>query len=131
MKKGTFGILLVEDNPADARLVKDSLRGASEIAYRLDHAESLQGAFKLIAKHTYSLAILDLTLPDGKGIDAVMKIKELAPDTEIIVFTEYNGETEPFDILKEGIDTYLIKGRTNADTLKQNIGYVLEKSRRA
>ena len=125
----TISILLVEDNPVDARLVKDALRETQGFTYRLDQAENYKDAVKLLDKNPFHLVLLDLNLPDSTGKETFTKMRKLYPHVPVVVFTDYIDEMVPFEILQEGIEIYLIKGRTDAGLLKKNLEYALGKIR--
>src|SRR5688572_17397544 len=79
-------VLLVEDNPGDARLVKESL---AEVGgnYHLTHVERLEDAIRRLEHDRYDVVLLDLLLQDSQRLGTLMAIHQQAPRVPIVVFT--------------------------------------------
>jgi signal transduction histidine kinase len=111
MESAVTRILLVEDNPEDAQLVRRKL--ARELArpdwYRLDHATCLKQAFDLIGKRDHDVVLLDLELPDSAGIDTVGSVREADPELPIVVFTVAGDDAMAASALRAGAQDYLVK----------------------
>ena len=76
-------VLLVEDNPKDAKLVKRSLNGE----FQMVCVDSLKEAEAQLGKEDFEIILLDLTLPDSDGLPTLGKVREMAPDVPIVVIT--------------------------------------------
>src|SRR5690348_10268453 len=85
-------ILLVEDNPDDALLLRMSLAKASTTAYALVHAKTLGEAQLRLAEGGYDLILLDLILPDSTGFDTIMRLQTRAPSVAIVVLSGLSDE---------------------------------------
>ena len=74
MPTGPIQILLVEDNPGDARLLREALRDAGGFAFHLHEADRLGSAREVLAEHPVDVVLLDLSLPDAHGMDTVRQM---------------------------------------------------------
>ncbi len=108
MEDRLIRILLVEDNPGDARLIKELL-SVDEDFFQLTHKTNLSEAFKILANSDIDVIILDLTLPDSYGFETFKKTYNYAPNIPIIILTALDDEKLGFRALKEGAQDYLIK----------------------
>ena len=86
-----FQILLVEDNPGDADLVREALSSASS-RIRIEHVDSLAGAGSRLAAGNVDVVLLDLSLPDATGLQAVERLHGSAPGVPIVVLTGIHDE---------------------------------------
>jgi len=77
-------ILLIEDNPADVRLIIEMTRGAN---FQLEHRENLTDGLNRLTKHDFSLILLDLSLPDCQGLETFQKTHAKAPLITIVILT--------------------------------------------
>ena len=104
-------VLLVEDNPGDAELLRDLLAepGGDEAPAVL-HAERLRDALALLAAHAVDVVLLDLSLPDARGLDTVQRVRRAAPDVPIVVLTGLDDEARRRAALQAGAQDYLVKG---------------------
>jgi PleD family two-component response regulator len=122
-------ILLVEDNPDDALLLRMSLAKASTTAYGLVHVKTLSEAKQRLAEGTYDLILLDLMLPDSSGFDTIVKIQTRAPDTAIVVLSGLSDEALIVNALQSGAQDYLVKGEVNRTLFMRVIRYAIERKR--
>ena len=126
MNKGSIKILLIEDNPGDARLIKEFL-GETGVAFELEWVESLfEGLEHLNGKDAI---LLDLTLPDSNGLDTFKKIHSRAPALPIIVLTGNDDDALSSRALQEGAQDYLVKGQVSGQILARSIRYAIERKR--
>jgi DNA-binding response OmpR family regulator len=96
-------ILLVEDDPITRMLVEDALRGAG---YQVDVAERLATAYRLLETRLYELAIIDVVLGDGYGIDAADAAAAKGVNTFIITghATQFQTALVRHDVLSKPFD---------------------------
>ena len=83
-------VLLVEDNPGDARLVEIMLNEVQQHLITLHHASSLATAQNFLQLNHIDLVLLDLSLPDGSGLDSINKIQFINNALAIIILTGLN-----------------------------------------
>ncbi len=104
-----MNILILEDNPTDADLCNREI--VSAIAdCSIDLAPTLTQARKLInSGKPYDLALLDMNLPDGNGLELLTEIREKSLDTAVVIFTDQGNEELAVSALKAGADDYIVK----------------------
>jgi PAS domain S-box-containing protein len=127
MNNQKINILLVEDNPGDARLIKEMLLHAGARQFRLDSAECLENAFDRLRSGGHDLMLLDLHLPDSQGLETFHRAKAQTPDTPIIILTGLADEAIGIKAVEQGAQDFLIKGETSEALLKRSILYALER----
>ena len=129
MPPETFRILLVEDNPGDARLVREHLKNAAAFRADLAHAERLSDAQRVLGTDRFDVVLLDLSLPDSKGLDTIVGAKEHARGIPIVVLTGLDDEGLAVQALHEGAQDYLVKGRMDGSSVSRAIRYAIERHR--
>jgi len=122
-------VLLVEDNPGDALLLKESLREIAHTKYALTHAKRLSEAVSQLSKSTFDVILLDLSLPDSHGTETIEQALSMAPTLPIIVLTGMKDEIIGTQAVRRGAQDYLIKGQTDGDLLSRVINYSIERKR--
>lgn len=123
-------ILLVEDNPGDARLICEMLREADHDLAHVRTARSLKEARELGQDHaSVATVLLDLGLPDSDGIDTLIGIREAYPDSAIVVLTVFDNEEMTLRALREGAQSYLTKNDLTAGILGNTLRYARERHR--
>jgi diguanylate cyclase (GGDEF)-like protein/PAS domain S-box-containing protein len=104
-------VLLVEDNPGDARLLREIFNEPTSPASTLIHVESMSEAEKHLAEHEVDVVLLDLALPDAQGLGALRRARTAAPRVPVVVLTGMDDEALAAQALQEGAQDYLVKGR--------------------
>lgn len=122
-------ILLVEDNPGDARLLRYTLQEAQSLRFELVHAARLSDALEAIGRDGADVVLLDLSLPDAHGMETVTRMLEAAPAVPIIVLTGLADETVAVHAVQAGAQDYLVKGTVEGATLGRAIRYAMERKR--
>ena len=124
-------LLLIEDNPGDARLVREHLLDAGG-AQRIDvvAATTLAGGVAFMAEgQPPSIVLLDLSLPDSFGLETLARWLAVAPALPVIVLTGSDDEALAVQAVREGAQDYLVKGRIDGGLLVQAIRYAIERKR--
>lgn len=80
-------VLLVEDNPADLRLVAELVEEEAPGRFRIDPARRLADGLEALRTRTYTVVILDLSLPDADGVAAIGAVRDVAPSVPVIVLS--------------------------------------------
>jgi len=122
-----IAILLIEDNPGDARLLEEMLKGSGEESWRLHHVSNVKEGWDRLENETINLILLDLMLPETSGIETFKKIYGHAPDTPIIVMTGLNDEELATSAVRHGAQDYLVKGQVDGNLLVRAIRYAIER----
>ena len=127
----TISVLLIEDNPADALLVRKFFTKIKTDQFNLVEAEFLHEGLNHLKKETFDVILLDLSLPDSWGLDALEEIQQIAPKIPIIALTGIQDKTYALSALRKGAQDYLIKGSISADLLAKSIIYAIERQQNA
>ena len=120
-------ILLVEDNPGDARLVEILLSEVETPRFGITHVERLADAVERLSASEFEVILLDLSLPDSSGLDTVNRTRAAAPRTPLVVLSGQDDEETALRALKGGAEDYLVKGRGGGDTIARVIRYSIER----
>jgi len=127
-------LLMVEDNPRHAQLFREAL-GEVGVAvagappFELFHVETLAAALERLGAGGIDLVLLDLTLPDGQGLDPLIELRTRFPDAPVVVFTTAGDDLLPSQALQSGAQDYLAKGRITSELLARTIRHALEVNR--
>ena len=122
-------VLLVEDNPGDAVLIREYLSDSPGGRFHLDHVSSLAEATTFVSHVSPSVILLDLMLPDSFGIETVVRLQSAAPRTPIVVLTGYDDEDLAVRAVQARAQEYLLKGEINLDRLTRSIRQAIERHR--
>lgn len=120
-------ILLVEDNPGDARLIEETLSEAAADQFEFACAERLDLALEQVAQHEFDVILLDLTLPDSSGLQTFEKMHTQAPGIPTIVVTGMDVEILGTEAVQKGAQDYLIKGQVDTPLLVRSVRYAIER----
>ncbi|MGV3719746.1 MAG: putative bifunctional diguanylate cyclase/phosphodiesterase, partial [Actinomycetota bacterium] len=122
-------ILLVEDNPGDARLFREYLAEEGSASFHIGQVDRLQSAMGMLAADSYDVMLLDLSLPDSHGLNTVRSVHAAAPNLPIVVLTGHDDETQAVRSVQEGAQDYLVKGRVDGNLLARSMRYAIERHR--
>ena len=128
MAKKTIRVLLVEDNPGDARLLEEALVEAPAAAFHLTNVQTLAQTLALLGDETFDLLLLDLGLPDSQGLDPLTLVRAHAPGTAIVVLTGLEDESLAISALQMGAQDYLVKGQGNSKLLVRSLRHAIERN---
>jgi PAS domain S-box-containing protein len=120
-------ILLIEDNPGDARLIKELLTAKGSAPFILEHADRLSIGLNRLAQGDIDVILLDLSLPDSQGLDGLNKICEQTPKVPVVVLSSLNDEAVAVNAVQEGAQDYLVKGNVDSDLLVRSLYYAMER----
>jgi signal transduction histidine kinase len=126
-----FKTLLVEDNPGEARLLQELLRGETGTGdlFIVECTDRLATSILRLGVGDIDVVLLDLSLPDSKGEETFAKMKACAPDIAIVVLSGLDDEAVALKIVKGGAQDYLPKAHVSADMLARAIRYAIERKR--
>ncbi len=122
-------ILVVEDSLVDRTLLQELLPKSPLPISEVKSAESLNAAFELLDKNHFDVVLLDLHLPDSKGLDTLVRISEKYPRVSNVVITGKYDSDLGLKAITQGAQEYLIKGSYNIDTLSKSINYAIERKK--
>jgi len=122
-------VLLVEDNPGDARLIREMLSEAGGASFQPECVDRLAAGIERVTSGGLDVVLLDLSLPDSSGLDTLHRMHAAAPEVPILVLTGYDDETVGVKAVQEGAQDYLVKGLVEGDLLVRAIRYAIERHR--
>jgi len=122
-------LLIVEDDEDSRTLLQVLVSESSLPIDQVKAAESLDVAFQLLDENNFDVVLLDLDLPDSKGLDTLLRVSRKCPGTAIVVVTgEYDEGFGPKAIAM-GAQEYLVKGKYDKYILAKSIEYAVERKR--
>lgn len=123
----TCHVLLLEDNPGDARLIQFILDGVETPQYTVFHYQRLQKALEACEQNQFQIALVDLTVPDSSGIETVSAIIQHNPHLPVIVLTGMLDEALGDQAVQAGAQDFLIKGEYDQQLLVRAIAYAISR----
>ena len=120
---GPMRVLLVEDNPGDAKLARYALAESSD--FEIHHEITLGGATSWVSANFCDVILLDLGLPDSTGFETIAKMRASAASLPIIVLTGHDDPDFAVMALEAGAQDYLVKGDFTGGTLQRTLRYAI------
>lgn len=121
-------VLLVEDDPGFARLLREMFKEQGSADTELTHVESIGAAEQQLVGRTFDIILLDPGLPDSQGIDSVRRTVAAAPRVPVVVLTGRDDESLALVALQAGAVDYLIKGHIDTRGLMRFLRYAVERN---
>jgi signal transduction histidine kinase len=126
MNETTTSVLLIEDNPGDADLVRLRLvEGQSPV--RVNCVSRLSDGLASLSRETPSLVLLDLNLPDSHGADTFRRLMEHSPNVPVVVLSGQDDEVLAMKAVHHGVQDYLVKGNISSKNLERAMRYAVER----
>jgi DNA-binding response OmpR family regulator len=124
---GKLRILIVEDNPADADLIREMLPQTDSLHFQAESVHRLSGALARLERRDIDLVLLDLGLPDSQGLPTFHALRRAVPDIPVIVLSGNDDQELAISAVRDGAQDYLVKGRFGGDLLVRAARYALER----
>ena len=121
-------ILLVEDDVDDVLLCRDAI-GRSDLSCQLSVVGSLREAISCLDQAGADVALVDLSLPDAEGLDAVTTLAGRYTRLPIVVLTGLHDEDTAASALHAGAEDFLVKGPSSSDSISRAVQYAIERKR--
>jgi len=122
-----YSVLLIEDDPGDARLVAEVLKQAGNMHFALENVNNLADGLAKLSVRQFDVVLLDLSLPDSFGVSTMDQVLDQAPDQPIIVLTGAKDEQLAMELSKKGAQDYLVKSEMPGGVLARSIAYAVER----
>ncbi|SEW03095.1 bacterio-opsin activator domain-containing protein [Natrinema salifodinae] len=134
-------ILLIEDNPGDARLIQEMLKGTEELAQRVSPSEAtgqtpeitresrLEAGLDAISSESTDIVLLDLNLPDSEGLETLESVHEETSETPIVVLTGVRDQQVGVQAIQRGAQDFLVKDEVTSELLVRTIHHAIERAR--
>ncbi len=114
-------VLHVEDDPLQARLVRRMLQRTPDSAFEVTHVSCLADAGEVLATDDFDVCLLDLGLPDSRGVDAVSVVRQAAPSLPIVVVTGVEDPWAALAAIKQGAQDFLVKDALHPKSLLRSM----------
>ncbi len=126
-KDDEINVLLVENNPGDARLVQKDLDNAAPGGFSLHHVERFEEAIRRLREKSYDVVLIDLSLADAQGMGTVARVSSEFPNTPIVVLSGQYDEKLAVQAVQVGAQDYLVKGQGDGNLLTRSLRYAIER----
>jgi signal transduction histidine kinase len=126
MTQTTTKVLLIEDNPGDADLVRLRLvEGQSPV--KVNCVSRLSDGLASLTSDTPSVVLLDLNLPDSRGAETFRRVMEHSPDVPVVILSGQDDEALAMRAVHSGVQDYLAKSNLSSKHLERAIRYAVER----
>jgi len=126
MKDQSTHVLLIEDNPGDADLVRLRLvEGKS--AVDVSCVNRLSDGLDSLKQSLPSVILLDLNLPDSQGAETFRQVLKSAPNVPVVILSGQDDEELAIKALHQGVQDYLVKGAFSSSSLDRAMRYAVER----
>ena len=122
-------ILVVEDNPGDAELIREMLPETGQLSFHTEWVSSLAAALTRLERAGLDIVLLDLSLPDSHGLATFHKLRQTVPGVPIIVLTGTDDDELAVAAVREGAQDYLVKGQISPSLMGRAIRYAVERQK--
>src|SRR5258708_366901 len=126
MEHGPAHVLLIEDNPGDADLVRLRLVESKSDVF-VNCVPRLSDALACLDAETPSLVLLDLNLPDSHGAETFRRIMQKAPNVPVVILSGQDDEALAIKAVHQGVQDYLVKGDITGKQLERALRYAVER----
>src|SRR5262245_29060464 len=134
MNQQTLKILLIEDNSDDLRLIKKILAEPifpqAKTAFDISQVERLDRALLILTQQPFDLILMDLSLPDSRGLETVERILQAVPQLPVVVRSGMEDQELAIEAVKLGAQDYLVKGHAEEYLLPRALRYAIERKRK-
>ncbi|MEM4782528.1 MAG: ATP-binding protein [Halalkalicoccus sp.] len=122
-------VLLVEDNPGDARLIEEMLREGREGTVEFVHGPTLEAGLDALSTDEPDVLLLDLRLPDSTGLETLETVLEGTETVPVIVLTGMPESSLGMEAVSHGAQDYLVKDDVTPEVLSRAIRYAIERKK--
>ena len=129
MSDNIIKVLLIEENPEEARLIQETLAEATSAKFELTHVKLIGEGLKQLSEEVYDTTLLDFSQPGSQNLDTLGKVQAQAPEVPVVVLTGLKDEKLGMKAVQEGAQDYLVKGGIDANLLVRSIRYAIERHR--
>jgi len=120
-------VLLIEDNPGDARLIRELLTEEKGGSFRLECVDRLSAGIERLTSGKVDVVLLDLGLPDSQGFDTFIEVHNSVPQIPIVILSGLADEALAARAVREGAQDYLVKGHVDSNLLGRSLRYAIER----
>jgi phosphoserine phosphatase RsbU/P len=130
MPRRNVKLLLVEDDPDDVWIMRNLLGDRWDGPFDLVQVDLLSAGVERVTDDHFDVILLDLALPDSRGLETFLTMHAHAAEVPIVVLSGYDDETTAVKAVQAGAQDYLVKGQVDDNVLVRSIRYAIERNRR-
>ncbi len=120
--------LMIEDDTVAATLVTGQLRTVTNAKFEMTHVDTLGKGIEALGNGGFDAVLLDLMLPDSSGLDTFLRLQSAVPDIPIVILSGTDDLSLAAKAVEEGAQSYLVKGKVNAEQLARSLRYAIQRS---
>jgi diguanylate cyclase (GGDEF)-like protein len=129
LDKPVIQVLLIEDNPPDAVLLREAVRDDALTSFEFDVVENLTSALELLRQKQFDVVLLDLGLPDSQGLKTFNTVHSAFPQIPVVVLSGSADQRLALEAVQSGAQDYLVKGKTGWEIAARAMRYAIERKR--
>ncbi len=129
MENNRYKILLIEDNPADIRIIQELMAEVKSSNLDLVFANRLSDGLDRIKTNDIDAILLDLSLPDSQGLRTFSILRSRAQNIPILLLTGLPDEDLAIQAVREGAQDYLVKDQVDGHLIVRAVNYAIERQR--
>jgi DNA-binding response OmpR family regulator len=127
MTQQELKVLLIEDNPGDAFLIKFYLGESTSPIFHVSHSEDVKGGLELLSKGDFDIILSDMNLPDSFGLDTIKSVLSKYPGNLLIALTGFSDEELGLETVRYGAQDFLVKGKFDGKLLISSVMFSFER----
>ena len=127
MNENNVRVLLIEDDAESAQNLRLRFSHEKDFCYQIEHCATLQAGLECLKKGSFDVILLDLSLPDSRGLDTFDTLHRLAPNVPTVVLTSFTEHNFAVETLRKGASDYLVKGEFDYRMIPRIIRYAIER----
>lgn len=124
-----INVLLVEDSPTDALILKESLPETSSVHFTVTHVPNLGEGLSRLGQDRFDVVLLDLGLPDSQGLQTLSEMCSRSERIPILVVTGLEDEDLAFQAVRTGAQDFISKDSLQGSVLPRAVRYAVERNR--
>jgi diguanylate cyclase (GGDEF)-like protein/PAS domain S-box-containing protein len=125
MNEAALHVLIVDVDSSNARLIEAALVHAGN-PYQIERATCLSEAVRMLDNGSFEIILLDLNLPDSRGLTVFQQVSRAAPNALILILSSLDDEESAREAVQNGADDYFLKTQIDAQSLPRTLRYLLE-----
>ena len=122
-------VLLIDDSASDRRLIRELLAKSRDVSFDVAFAETLAAGLELAAAGGPDVLVIDLGLPDSKGLGTFTRAHRAVPHLPIVILTDLHDELLAVQAVRDGAQDYLMKSELDGHALGRTLRYAIERKR--
>jgi diguanylate cyclase (GGDEF)-like protein len=120
-------VLLIEDDADFANILKFILHAEKDTHFEIESVPTLEAALDILHRKQYDLALLDLGLPDSRGVKTFERFAEACPEIPVVILSGIDDEHLALEVVKKGAQDYMVKGNVDRRVLVRILNYAVER----